>query len=90
MFSIDESSIRIDDLTNYGYSVRGVEIKKTAKNKNNKKRLTLLKAISSNVIIGYKILEKTVNTQVYLDFLTGKTILHDNVRFHHSKIVKNY
>ena len=97
MISIDESSIRIDDLTNYGYSLRGVEIKKTAKHKNNKKRLTLLKAISSNEIIGYKIFEKTVNAQVYLDFLTeirnsitGKTILHDNVRFHHSKIVKNY
>ena len=71
--------------------------KKTEKHKNNKKRLTLLKAISSNEIIGYKIFEKTVNAQVYLDFLTeirnsitGKTILHDNVRFRHSKIVKNY
>lgn len=31
---------------------------KTAKHKNNKKRLTLLKAISSNEIIGYKIFEK--------------------------------
>ena len=97
MIAIDEMPIRIEDYTNYGYSLKGIEIKKVAKHKNTKKRLTLLKAISNNSIIGYKILDTSVNTEVYLNFLkeiknsiTGKTILHDNVRFHHSKLVKTY
>jgi transposase len=97
MISIDEMPIRVEDLTNYGYSKSGVEIKKVAKHKFTKKRLTLLKAISKDQIIGYQILESSVNTNVYLNFLkkitdklVGKTILHDNVRFHHAKLVKAY
>lgn len=97
MIAIDEMPIRIDDYTKYGYSKKGVEILKFKKHKQTKKRLTLLMAISSNSIIGYNIIDGSVNSNIYKKFLeninnliVNKTIIHDNVRFHHSKIIKNY
>ena len=89
--------IRIKYCIKYRYSEKGKEILKYKKHKHSKKRLTLLLAISCNSIIGYKIINGSVNATVYCDFIdehniniTNKTILNDNVRFHHSKIVKDY
>ena len=93
---IDESSFCIDDIFNYGYSKKGKEILKITKHSRNKQRLTLLSSISKNTI-RYQILEGSVNSEIYLKFLSdnkedfkNRNIVQDNARIHHSKIVKNY
>lgn len=93
---IDETSFCIDDIFNYGYSKKGKEILKITKHSKNKQRLTLLSSISKNTI-RYQILEGSVNSEIYLKFLSdnkedfkNRNIVQDNARIHHSKIVKNY
>jgi len=95
--SIDESSFCINQVNNYGYSKKNVEIHKIIKHKQNKLRYTLLSAINKSGIVCYKIYKESVNGEIYAKFINdnknlfyNKTILHDNVRFHHSKIFKNY
>ena len=95
--SIDESSFCITDLQKYGYSKKGQEIKRMIKHKHNKERYSLLLAISKSQIIAYKIYNGSLNTEGYNDFINtnkekfiNKTIIQDNVRLHHSKIVKIY
>ena len=65
--------------------------------KHNKLRYTLLSAINTNGVVCYKIFNTSVNGELYKQFIDenkkyfiNKTILHDNVRFHHSKILKEY
>ena len=45
---IDETSFCLNDLKNYGYSKSGESIKICHRHKRNKKRLTLISAISKN------------------------------------------
>ena len=54
-------------------------------------------AISNNEIIAYKISNESFNSEKYKKFIEenknkfiGKQLLQDNVRFHHSKIVKKF
>ena len=93
---IDETSFCIDDIFNYGYSKKGKEILKITKHSRNKERFTLLSSISKNTI-RYRILEGSVNSEIYLKFISDNkedfkntNIVQDNTRIHHSKIVKNY
>ena len=93
---IDETSFCIDDIFNYGYSKKGKEILKITKHSRNKERFTLLSSISKNTI-RYRILEGSVNSEIYLKFISdnkedfkNRNIVQDNARIHHSKIVKNY
>ena len=93
---IDETSFCIDDIFNYGYSKKGKEILKITKYSRNKERFTLLSSISKNTI-RYRILEGSVNSEIYLKFISdnkedfkNRNIVQDNARIHHSKIVKNY
>jgi len=93
---IDETSFCIDDIFNYGYSQKGKEILKITKHSRNKERFTLLSSISKNTI-RYQILEGSVNSEIYLKFISdnkedfkNRNIVQDNARIHHSKIVKNY
>jgi transposase len=95
--SIDESSFCITDLQKYGYSKKGQEIKRIIKHKHNKERYSLLLAISKSEIISYKIYNGSLNAEGYKNFIDtnknkfiNKTIIQDNVRLHHSKIVKEY
>lgn len=92
---IDETSFCIDDFKKYGYSKSGKEIKRITKHSRNKQRLTLLSAISNNKIVKYEIHEGSIDGEKYKKFLRGKvfknkTVLQDNVRFHHSIKVKEY
>jgi transposase len=94
---IDESGFNIDDIVNKGYSAIGKPINRMIKHKHNKLHYNLLMAISNNQIIAYEITKESFNSDKYLAFLTkhtelfkNKTLLQDNVRFHHSKIVKKY
>jgi transposase len=96
---IDESSFDRDELKRYGYSKKSEEIKKILKHKRNKERYTLLSAISQNGIIETEILEGSVNSDIYLNFIKkinsnplniNKTIFQDNARIHHACIVKDF
>lgn len=94
---LDESSFSITDLIRKGYSCKGSPIYKLIKHKRNRERLNLLMAISNNQVIAFEISRSPFNTEKYLDFLTknielfhGKTILQDNVRFHHARKIKEY
>ena len=95
--SIDESSFCITDINKYGYSKAGKEIKKMYKHKANKERISLLAAINKQKIIAYTIFSGSLNAEGYRNFITAnkelfinKTIIQDNVRLHHSRIVKQY
>ena len=93
---IDESSFCIDDIINYGYSKKGKEILKITKHSRNKERLTLLSSISKDSI-KYKIINGSVNSDIYIDFINDiksyvkdRNIVQDNARIHHSKKVKEF
>ena len=94
---IDESGFSIDDTVDKGYSASGKSIHKLIRHAHNKVRYNLLLAISNNKIIAYEITTESFNSEKYLAFITknknlfkNKTLLQDNVRFHHSKNVKKY
>jgi transposase len=60
-------------------------------------RYTLLSAINTKGVVCYQIFDKSVNGEIYKQFIDNnknlfinKIIYHDNVRFHHSKILKKY
>ena len=95
--SIDESSFCINDHYKYGYSKKGCQIKKNFKHKRYKERYTLLSAIDKNGFINNKIINGSVNSDIYLNFFydnidkfKNKYILHDNARIHHTKKLKEY
>ena len=94
---IDESSFCVNDHSLYGYSKKGFQIKKIFKHKRYKERYTLLSAINKNGFINNKIIDGSVNSDIYLDFFKNninnfknKYILHDNARIHHTKKLKEY
>ena len=94
---IDESSFCVNQVVNYGYSKKGVEINKLIRHKHNKERYTLLAAISNTKIVNFKIIKESVNAPIYLDFIKtnnenfkNKILIQDNARIHHALIVKNY
>jgi len=93
---IDETSFCVNDIFNYGYSEKGKEILKITKHSKNKERLTLLSSISKDTI-KYTIIKGSVNSDVYLKFISdnkdlyiNRSIVQDNARCHHSKKVKEY
>ena len=93
---IDECSFCINDYCNYGYSKKGKEIYKVSKHKETQKRITFL-ASMSNEQVRYTLIEGSVNSKLYLDFIKqnnnnfkNKNIVQDNARIHHAKIVKEY
>jgi transposase len=92
--SIDETSFDTHIRATYGWSKKGERIKKII-NTPVRKRKTL--TITKNGILGYNIINNSSNTVNFHKFLTdsilpnieNSIILMDNVRFHHSKIVKD-
>jgi len=94
--SIDETSFDTHIRATYGWSKKGERIKKII-NTPVRKRKTLTLAITKNGILGYNIINNSSNTINFHKFLTESVlpniengiILMDNVRFHHSKIVKD-
>jgi transposase len=93
--SIDETSFDTHIRATYGWSKKGERIKKVI-NTPIRKRKTLTLAITKNGILGYNIINNSSNTINFHKFLKENilpkikngVILMDNVRFHHSKIVK--
>ena len=97
VIAIDESSFCVNDHNRYGYSKKGCEIKKTIKHKRYKARLTLLSAINKDGFVQNKLIEGSVDSNIYLSFIKdnlenfkNKCILHDNARIHHTKILKEF
>jgi transposase len=97
IISIDESSYDTHLSPNYGWSKVGKPIIKIQSNKY--KRYTIICAISNQKIIYYTIIKGSSNAVMFKDFLENvitktndnyATILLDNARIHHSKIVKEY
>jgi transposase len=95
--SIDETSFCINNLKNYGYSKSNKEIKKLIKHKHNKERYSLLAAINKSKIVAYEIYKDSLDAVKYKNFIEinknkfiNKTIIQDNVRLHHAKIVKEF
>ncbi len=94
---LDETSFCVSDKRLYGYSKKRSEINKLTKHKHNKERLSLISIISNKKIVCKKIYDGSLTAEKYLEFLKenrnkikNKTIIQDNVRLHHAKIVKNY
>jgi len=94
---IDESSFCVNDYARYGYSKKGDIITKNYKHKHLRERKTLLSAINKDNFVSNKIINGSVKRDIYLLFFEEnleifkyKTILHDNARIHHSKLLKEY
>jgi transposase len=93
IISIDESYFYYNETLNYGWSRKGEKCIIQKPFKRNKH--SLLMAISNKKIIKYYITPKSINKEIYLDFLKkinleNKSLLADNVAFHKSKEVLNY
>ena len=94
--SIDETSFDTHIRARYGWSKKGEPIKKII-NTSARNRKTLTLAITKNGILGYNIVNGSSNTNNFYNFLKNSIlpnikngiILMDNVRFHHSKIIKD-
>ncbi len=63
----------------------------------NKERYSLLSAISKDGNVRYVIHKDTIDGNKYTQFIEdnkdifiGKTIIQDNVRFHHSRVLKEF
>ena len=95
IISIDEVSIDTNITSNKGWSKKGTRICKHIKA--NRTRYTVICAISNKKIIGHKIIKGSSNAVDFLNFIKedlvniqNKTLLMDNARIHHAKIVKEY
>ena len=94
--SIDESSFDEHLIPFSGWSKKGHTIKKIF-NTSNKKRITLTLAVTKNKIIDYDMTNGSSNSHKFKTFLADKVLpkinnsflLMDNVKFHHSQIVKD-
>jgi transposase len=90
---VDETSLDHTDIPRYGYSRRGHRLTSIVGSKRNVKTLTL--AMTSNEIVHHTEVPGASNTQHFLDFLNGLQkcgvtfVVMDNVRFHHSNVVKD-
>jgi transposase len=95
IISIDETSIEINMRPHYGWSKRNTKciIKN---NKIIRKRVSLIMAVDKSKIVAYKIVEGSVNGEIFKDFILNnvlknidnKTLLMDNARIHHYKKFK--
>lgn len=94
--SVDETSFDTHIRATYGWSKKGEAIKKII-NTPIRKRKTLTLAITKNGVLGHSIVNNSSNTNIFYKFIKevvlpnieNGVILMDNVRFHHSKIIKD-
>ena len=91
---IDEISFVVSDHKRYGYGIKGEEIKIIRKHKHNKERKTVIAAMDHDNLIASKIVDGSVNKEVYAEFLKDnkdifkeRPVIQDNARCHHAKMV---
>lgn len=97
IISIDEMAVYLNERPYYGWSPKGVEciVNTSTKNIINK-RYTVCMAVSNKKVIDYSIVDKSLKTQGFNDFITNivkkegknKTLFVDNATIHKSKLVK--
>ena len=91
---IDETSMQYNDIPKYGYALKGERLERIVGAK--KRNVTLTLAMTIDGIKHFETLNGSSNTEHFLRFLQSmgpsktKTIVMDNVRFHHSKAIKDF
>jgi transposase len=96
IISIDESSFDNHINAYYGWNKKGTQL--TVHKTKQRKRYSIISAISINKIINVKIIKGSVNGEVFTNFIKevvskikNKDVLFmDNARLHHSKIFMSY
>ena len=95
--SIDEMAVYETMYQEYGWAPKGCVLQ-ARQHALKSKRHTLLLAISTKGVMSYKLYDGSVNNTLFYSFLkngvmpkmsTQTTILMDNVRFHHSRNIKD-
>jgi len=96
IISIDESSFDTHINAHYGWNIKGssIEVQKVKQ----RKRFSIISAISIKKIIHTTIVKGSINAEIYTDFIkevvnriNSKNVLFmDNARIHHSKIFTAY
>ena len=83
-------------MPSHGWSIKG-NATIFHKKSSDRKRITLISAISNKRVVYYEMHEGSVDAKIYLQFLKklnkkcrNKKYLMDNARTHHSKIVKEH
>jgi len=96
VISIDESSIYMESRPLYGYSRKGTRLSKTMNKPLRGNRITLILAISNQRgIVHHEVVKGSANAKIFSNFIHSidasedASVLLDNVRFHHSKCVKD-
>lgn len=96
IISIDESSIYLESRPLYGYSKKGTRLSKTMNKPLRGNRITLILAISNKRgIVHHEVVKGSANAKIFSNFIHSiyvpedASVLLDNVRFHHSKSVKD-
>lgn len=91
--SIDEAGFYVGSHGRYGYSKRGTRLQLAASRTIRRSRFTLVMAVGSTGIIHYQILDGSCKKNDFVQFIkdlgqfdiSGKTLVMDNLRCHHSK-----
>lgn len=96
VISVDESSVYMEARPLYGYSKKGTRLQKQMKKPLRGNRITLILAISNKRgVIHHEMIKGSGNSKIFSEFIRridaprDACILLDNVRFHHSKCVKD-
>lgn len=96
VISIDETSVVLERKPLYGYTLKGTRAVYRSKKPFRGNRVTLLLAISNiRGVIAYRTFSGSCNRDRFAAFIRedviapGATVTLDNVRFHHSVIVKH-
>lgn len=93
LVSIDEAGFYLDDHPRFGYAPRGRRLNVAAQRTLRRAKLTLLMAVTPQGILSYKILQHNCKKPDFVQFLRqlpappGRTLILDNIAFHHSKEV---
>jgi transposase len=94
VISVDESSFYLKMCPSKGYAPKGKRFHLSRDIRLRRIRMTLLMAISTTGVVGWELFEGNCNAQRFAlflqqtDFEGRRYVLLDNVRFHHSCVVK--
>ena len=94
LVSLDECGFSSQDNIKYAYGLKGAPISKEKKEPQ-RFRNSCIAMVDTQGIVAYEVFSDSVNKSCFVDFAArafpkcqGKTILLDNISFHHSKEVK--
>lgn len=95
VIAIDESCIHIHDTPKYGWAPKGQRVRQDiSKKQTTRRRVTLVLAISRTGIAGMQIIDGSCDSHKFAEFIShlkappGSTCFMDNVKTHHTLVVK--